>query len=55
MTRARGRVTCKQLGLSEDWRPNDGSILTTEPGDPIAEKDLMGKWDLDGELTNTLQ
>ena len=44
--------SCKQLGLSEDWRPNDGSTLTTKPGDPIEEKDLLGKWDLNGELTN---
>ena len=41
----------KDLSLS--FEDNDGSTLTTTPGDPVKPEWLYGKWDVDGELTNT--
>ena len=39
--------------LSFNFEDNDGSTLTTTPGDPVKPEWLKGKWDVDGELTNT--
>lgn len=39
--------------FSLDLRDNDGSQLTTAPGQPLNEVWFIGKWDLDGERTNT--
>lgn len=43
---------CDSLG-PESIRDNEGSTLTTKPGEAIKESQLIGKWDSDGERTNT--
>lgn len=45
-------VGCSSQRLTVDTRPNDGSTLTTVPGEPVEPAWLLGKWDLDGSLTN---
>ena len=39
--------------LNPSFAANAGSNRTTSPGDPIQEEWLYGKWDVDGERTNT--
>lgn len=39
--------------ISPNVEANDGSSLTTSPGEPLKEAWLLGKWDVDGERTNT--
>lgn len=33
---------------------NSGKIVNTAPGDQLKVEDLYGKWDVDGERTNTI-
>ncbi len=41
------------VGGCSGVKDNDGSSLTTTTGQAITESMLLGKWDIDGERTNT--
>jgi hypothetical protein len=43
---------CSSDEIDVNIDDNKGSKLTTTPGTPITEQQLLGKWDLDGERTN---
>jgi hypothetical protein len=43
---------CSSDSLDLNLEDNKGSMLTTQPGQAITQEMLLGKWDLDGELTN---
>ena len=44
---------CESTQTSNTLSENSGSTLTTTEGQQITDDMLLGKWDLDGELTNT--
>jgi len=44
---------CDGSNTPSALKDNDGSTLTTRDGRQITEDMLVGKWDLDGERTNT--
>lgn len=52
---ARGTAIAMLLVLAacEMTSDNEGRNYNTNPGEPIQESWLLGKWDLDGERTNT--
>ena len=39
--------------MSADVRDNEGRLYNTAPGESIDSSKLLGKWDVDGERTNT--
>ncbi len=43
---------CSSNGIDADIDDNKGSKLTTTPGTPLTEEQILGKWDLDGERTD---
>jgi hypothetical protein len=45
---------CSSTELRVDPRDNNGSNLTTAAGEPLDPAMFYGKWDLDGERTNTM-
>jgi len=44
---------CDSTPTTSHLQDNNGSTLTTTEGQQITEDMMLGKWDLDGELTNT--
>lgn len=44
---------CSSDSLDLNLDDNKGSTLTTTPGQAITPDQLYGKWDIDGERTNT--
>src|SRR6187399_268904 len=51
-----GAAALFQIGCASGDKPlaaNSGKMLTTTPGQQLTEDMFIGKWDIDGERTNT--
>lgn len=47
-------TACETGSSTRAIEDNEGSTLTTAPGQQLNESMFLGKWDLDGERTNTI-